>query len=129
MELALNLAWVLLGAWMVWRWLRYASARGADRRVQIVALAAVILILLPAISMTDDLMAASNPAEIDTCLRRDHDGVSPHALVPTTAALVVPFFVGPALGTASHLVAADSSAPAPDNPALVSIENRPPPAA
>ena len=49
---------------------------------QFVAMALVILILLPAISMTDDLIAAQNPAEVDCCARRDHDFSSPHSIVP-----------------------------------------------
>ena len=55
----------------------------SDRRIQMVALAVVILILLPAISMTDDLVAAQNPAEIDCCAGRHHDhAASPHSIIP-----------------------------------------------
>ena len=71
MELTLNLGWACgsLDAVPGREW-RRARIRPPH---PIVALAVVILILLPAISMTDDLMAAQNPAEIDCCVRRDHD--------------------------------------------------------
>ncbi len=140
MELTLNLAWLALTVFMVWAWLRCAAKQGAgkkgageanvDRRVQFVALALVILILLPAISMTDDLMAARNPAEVETtCLRRDHVLVNPHVLVPTTAALVVSFFSGLSLDPIQ--VAATRRIPPPllTEPLLSSIESRPPPLA
>ena len=72
---------------MLCLWLRFAPRTGPDRRIQFVALAMIILILLPVISMTDDLQAARNPAEVDTCLRRDHDWSSPHSMVPAVAVL------------------------------------------
>ena len=129
MEFVLNLAWVMLAVLMTWQWVKHARGTNASWRVQIVALAVVLVILLPAISMTDDLMAANNPAEIDTCLRRDHDPVSPHAIVPVVAAFVAPFFAGLSFSTIGQFAAADSLAPVLENPALVPIENRPPPAA
>jgi hypothetical protein len=129
MELTLNLGWVLVAVWMVCAWLRIAPRAAKERRAQFIALAVVILILLPAISMTDDLLAAQNPAEVDTSVRRDHCGTSPHSIVPVTAALPLPGLSGPAFGFLS--VAAPSRLPTPivENPSLTSIENRPPPAA
>ena len=86
MELTLNLGWALVAVWILCAWVRTAPRRATDRRVQMVALAVVILILLPAISMTDDLLAAQNPAEIDCCARRNHDhGASPHSILPAAA--------------------------------------------
>ncbi len=83
-----------------------------DRRMQFIALAVVILILLPAISMTDDLLAAQNPAEIDCSARRAHDhGSSPHSIVPAAAALPVPSFAG--LSFAYVRVAAPGNLPSP----------------
>ncbi len=95
-----------------------------------VALAVVILILLPAISMTDDLVAAQNPAEIDCCVRRNHDhGTSPHSITPATPAIPLPSFTGISLAFVG--MAAPSNLPSPfvENPCLASIQNRPPPAA
>jgi len=62
MELTLNLGWALVTMWMLCAWVRTSPRRATDRRIQMVALAVVILILLPAISMTGDLAAAQTPA-------------------------------------------------------------------
>jgi hypothetical protein len=128
MELTLNVAWLALALYMVWAWLKHAPQKGADRRVQFVALALVILILLPAISMTDDLMAASNPAEVETCARRDHEWGSPHVLLPAAAALVVAFFAGLSLETVRVSAAHPLSPLVPNQPLLGSLDTRPPPA-
>lgn len=131
MELTLNLGWLLVALWMVFAWLRTAPRTVVDRRFQMVALAMVILILLPAISMTDDLAAAHNPAEIDCCVRRIHDqnSSSSHVIAPVASSLPLPAFAGVSFAFA-RLTAFDSlSSPFVENPALRPIENRPPPAA
>ena len=128
MELALNLVWVMLAVWMSWLWLR-TSARPGNMRFQIVALALLLLILFPVISVTDDLQALQNPAETDACLRRDHTPASSHAA----------FHAGPPLlpaapgslffGARRIAVAAIRIAPSLASPALAPIQNRPPPTA
>ena len=130
MELTLNLGWALVAVWMLCAWVRTAPRRATDRRIQMVALAVVILILLPAISMTDDLVAAQNPAEVDCCARRDHDhGACPHSILPATAALPLPSFTG--ISAAFVGMAGPSNLPSSfvENPSLAPIQNRPPPAA
>jgi hypothetical protein len=130
MELILNLGWALLALWMLWAWLRTTPQRMSDRRIQMLALAVVILILLPAISMTDDLVAAQNPAEIDCCARRNHDHAAcPHSIIPAGAVLPAPCFTG--ISLAFVRVSGPSNLPSPfvENPSLASIQNRPPPAA
>ena len=97
MELFLNLAWVALAALMFCLWLRYASRTGPDRHIenrkaQFVALAVLLLILFPVISVTDDLQAIQNPAETDTSLRRGHLVSNQHSIFPTVAALPLPVF-------------------------------------
>jgi len=129
MELTLNLGWVLVAVWMLCAWLRVAPRAARERRAQFVALAVVILILLPAISMTDDLMAAQNPAEVDSCVRRDHGFASPHSIVPVTAALPLPVFQGPAFGFSQAGAPSHLPILLIENPSLTPIENRPPPAA
>lgn len=132
MEITLNLAWVALAVWMLWAWVRFAPREGAsgrvDWRVQLVALGLVILILLPAISLTDDLTAARNPAEVDTCIRRSQDWLHPHVLIPVATALVISLFAGLSLG-AVELISHNVPAIATADPALNPIESRPPPAA
>jgi hypothetical protein len=132
MEMTLNLAWVALAVWMFWAWVRYAPRDGApnrvDWRVQLVALGLVILILLPAISMTDDLTAARNPAEVDTYIRRDHDWLHPHMLLPVAMVLAISLFAGLSLGTI-ELIARSAPPAVTICAALHPIENRPPPTA
>jgi hypothetical protein len=129
MELSLNLAWVLLTAFMFWGWLRFSPRAGSNRRMQFVALAVLILILFPVISVTDDLQAAQNPAETDCCLRRNHACSIPHSIIPAVAALPVPVFAELSFGTLH--IAAPGNLPAPvlENQALAPVQNRPPPVA
>lgn len=129
MELTLNLGWALLAALMLWAWTQMAPRTTADRRLQLIALGLVILILLPAISMTDDLVAAQNPAEVDCCARRDHDSAGSHSIVPAIAALPAPTFDGLPIGFVRIAAPSHLSAPFVEVPALASIQNRPPPAA
>lgn len=133
MELTLNLGWALLTAWMLWMWLRMATRPASERRIQAVALAVVILILLPAISMTDDLVAAQNPAEIDcmACLaRRDHHSNRPHMTIPASAcAPPLATYAGPRIALIGEAVSNQPAATHVESPALSSIQNRPPPAA
>jgi hypothetical protein len=129
MELTLNLGWALVAVWMLCAWVRTAPRRATDRRIQMVALAVVILILLPAISMTDDLMAAQNPAEVDCCARRDYDHAHHHAIFPRDAAPPQPVFAGLSFSRLHQPVMGLAPAPSFDLPALAPIQNRPPPAA
>jgi hypothetical protein len=134
METVLNLVWALLAALMFSLWLRFAprigpSRRGDSPKMQFVALAVMILLLFPVISVTDDLQAIQNPAETDSCQRRDQVCSTPHSIFPAVAALPLPAFSG--LSFAYFPMQAPSNLPAPvvASPALASIENRPPPAA
>ncbi len=129
MELTLNVGWALVAVGMLCAWVRLASREAFDRRAQFVALAVIILILLPAISINDDLIAAQNPAEVDSSVRRDHGHSSPHSIIAVDFALPLPAFTG--LSIADVHIAAPSHLfdPFVEPPALGSIQNRPPPAA
>ena len=132
MESTLNIAWALLAALMFCLWLRFAPRTGLDRRMQLVALAVFIAILFPVISVTDDLMAAQNPAEADIyylCLRRDHVVASPHSIFPAVATLPLPVFAELSFGVLRFAAPSHMPAPLVINPALAAIQNRPPPAA
>ena len=72
MELTLNLAWMVLVTLMSWLWICRTPREDEGRWTQFVALAVIILILFPAISMTDDLLTAQNLAETSSCQRKDH---------------------------------------------------------
>ena len=129
MELVLNLAWALSAVVFFCIWLRHSRHAGADRHTQLVALAVLILILFPVISVTDDLQAMQNPAEADCCLRRDHVVSNAHSIFPAVAAIPPPAFAELSFGFLQ--LAAPGSLPSPvaGRPALAPIQNRPPPVA
>lgn len=72
-ELFFNLVWGMLSVSLGIVWLASLHERGnsptQDKRVQLVALAMLILILLPVISLTDDIRAMST-AEVEHITRR-----------------------------------------------------------
>lgn len=95
MELLSNLFWVVVavGLWCVWL-AQPRNPRSLSMRFgiggQIVALAVLTLILLPVISVSDDLQASYNPAEIErTCVRNDQHLLLPSAPPPAPAAIAV----------------------------------------
>jgi hypothetical protein len=128
MELVLNLAWVLVAALMFCLWLRFSPRTGVDRRTQLAALAVLLLILFPVISVTDDLQAVQNPAETDCLLRRGHACSTAHSVFPTIAALPLP--VGEhSIGFQRRATPGSLPSPVVDDPALAPVQSRPPPAA
>ena len=129
MELILNLGWVLVAVGMLCAWVRVAPRKAFDRRAQYVALAVVILILLPEISINDDLIAAQNPAEINCSVRRDHDRSGSHSIGPVAATLPLPAFTGLPIAVVHMAAPSHPFDPFVEPPALGSIQNRPPPAA
>jgi hypothetical protein len=129
MELFLNLAWVLLAALMFGLWMRFAPRNGADRRMQIVALAVLLVVLFPVISVTDDIQAFQNPAEADSLQRRDHACSAPHSILSHGPALPLPALDDLPFGFLSMAAAGSFPAPVFDHPALAPIQNRPPPVA
>jgi len=129
MELVLNLIWVLLAVVIVRLWMSHARQEGASPRTQLAALAILIAILFPVISVTDDLLTAQNPAELECCARRNHAVSCPHSIFPAVDALPPPAFAAPSFGFLRFVAPSSSPVPTVDNPALAPIQNRPPPAA
>jgi hypothetical protein len=129
MELALNLAWAFSAIVIVCLWLRFAALAGTSRRTQWIALAVLILILFPVISVTDDLQAVQNPAEVDSCIRRVHAISHPHSTFPAVAAMPLPILAALPFGFLQMAAPGRSPAPVVDHPGLRTIHNRPPPVA
>ena len=127
MELILNLAWALSAVAILCIWLRCARPAGASRGTQVVALAVLILILFPVISVTDDLQAAQNPAEADCLVRRNHGCATLHTMLPPIAVPALPVVAGPNFGGLRLTILGSLEAAAFDHPALNPIQNRPPP--
>jgi hypothetical protein len=127
METILNLVWALLAVVLVRLWIRHAPRQGASRPMQVVTIVTFLLILFPVISVTDDLQAAQNPADVETYVRRGHTAGSQHALFPVVAVLPPAIFSGRPFGYRRLAVPSILPIPTVNNPALTSIQNRPPP--
>jgi hypothetical protein len=89
----------------------------------------LIVILFPVISVTDDLGASLNPAELDCCARRHHAVSSSHSVFPVAAMLPPPAFAEFSFGILRFAAPDNRPAPLVKIPALASIQNRPPPVA
>jgi len=135
MELLCNLAWVAvtIALWSCW-FVRRRSARISPLpaiAAQIISLAALTAILLPVISITDDLQAANNPAEVERSAgKRDHlfSFQQAHHGAPGTIALAVPC-LRPSLLARFSVLPTDSAVPAQGTAHLLAPWSRPPPAA
>ena len=78
----------------------------------------LLVILFPVISVSDDLWSVQNPAETDTCQRRDHRDLCSHTSFPAVAALPLPAVAELSFGFQRFSVSLRSFQPIPDNPAL-----------
>ena len=126
MELVLNLAWTLVAAMLLLLWLRMALHSAGSRRAQFVALAVLVMVLFPVISVSDDLQAVQNPAEPD-CVRRDHVVVDAHLILPRVVAQLNPYVVQPPRYVVRFPDPGSLPCRVEDHPALASLEFRPPP--
>ena len=129
MELTLNFAWAVLAVVLVRLWLRAAPPSVARSRTQAVALLMLIVILFPVISVTDDLGASLNPAELDCCARRHPAVACSHSVFPAAATLPPPAFAELSFGFLRFAAPDNRPVPLVKIPALASIQNRPPPVA
>jgi len=129
MELGLNLAWALLAAVILGSWPHFAPRVGVSRPRQFVAIAVLILVLFPVISITDDLLAAQNPAETDCCLRKDHAVSSPHSNFPPVAAPPPPAVISLAHRSLGFAASGALAAPVAEYAGRGAVQNRPPPTA
>lgn len=125
----LNSAWVLMAIGIVCFWLRLAPPAHAHRRLQFIAVAVLIAILFPVISVSDDLLSLHNPAETDTCQRRNHMASCPHINFFPVGVLPEPAVAAQVIGFQRLIVVIDLPLRATENPALGPIQNRPPPSA
>jgi hypothetical protein len=127
-ETFLNLAWVALAIAMIFSWLRLGNEDRTGRRRQMVALAVLIAVLLPVISVSDDLMEIQNPAETDSCQRRDHHMQAMAHPVPHPD-YVAPLatFDGSSFTLPRGFARASMVLPAVDHPDGPATHSRPPP--
>lgn len=85
------------------------------------------LILFPVISVTDDLWALHNPAEIDTSLRRNDLTAHTHTIVPEIASLPVETATGAIPAFLAVARGAESKASPRQAVPLFRLHSRPPP--
>ena len=130
MEIVLNIAWALCSLGLIWVWMRSNASDSVPRRTQILALAMVVLLLLPVISLSDDLLAMQGPAESDACLRRALQSDDTHSSVAATPfGLPEQRVTAPALSGYSQEVVEDYSPTTLANALTRSLDSRPPPQA
>ena len=129
MELFLNSAWAVIAMVIVFLWLRLGRRAKVETHLSLVALVMLIVILFPAISVSDDLWSLHNPAETDTYQRRDHLGSCPHSIFPVISALPVTAAAELSFGFHGFVAPLSPAMVAVENPALAPIQNRPPPSA
>jgi hypothetical protein len=98
-EAILNLAWAVCSLGLISLWMRSGSSRTIPRNTQILALAMIVLMLLPVISLSDDLMAMQGPAETDSSMRRVLDNDQGHpSVVPAAMGMPEQIFSAPPTG-------------------------------
>lgn len=129
MEIILNVAWAVLAFLSVLVWLRFEERKGSERRLPMIALAVLLVILFPVISVSDDLWSVQNPAESDTCSRRNQIAPWTPAAHSPLVALPVLLFVQAATETWAYRAPAQLPLGRFSLPPLSYVENRPPPVA
>jgi len=126
-ELVSNLVWMFLAVVIARLLLCNAPSKGLSRRTQFVAVAMLILILFPVISVTDDLQAGQTLVEDDVYLRRNLIGASPHSAFPVVAVLSPPVLTEPFFSFLRFNTLYYLHVPILNAPPLSAIQNRPPP--
>jgi glucan phosphoethanolaminetransferase (alkaline phosphatase superfamily) len=130
MELALNLGWVVLVTLMCWLWLRHpARCEGRGCWAQLVSLALVLVMMFVVITMYDDMAMAQNPTETSCFAREDLSGARAHGLPHPVANFTQPLIAEPSFQASYLGVVGNHPVSALRLPAMVSIQNRPPPPA
>ncbi len=127
MEIFFNLVWIALATVMVWQWRRCARQEGAGRWTQVAAIAMLVLLLFPVISVSDDLRLAQNLTEDEFSVRRSLSTASDYPLDCAVAILPPNFFEGLPFGLLGRIAPLRRSIFVVGVPALSSIQNRPPP--
>ena len=126
MESLLNSVWLLVVTAILCLWYRFGQRHRDGQRTSLIAMAMLVVTLFPVISVSDDLWSIQNPAEADTCHRRDLLAPS-HSLLPVFALPPEPIFAG-LRGAFQRLNMAERPCIiALDSSILEGIENRPPP--
>ena len=135
-ELISNLAWVVVVVAVCAIWLRcQRGGRGKSLLpalgIQLVSLAVLSAILLPVISVTDDLHAFDLPAEVARSCNWDHRQFAAMQALHQTPAVEVPSISGsqPASLKTVAFLNTDETPAGPRTLHCVAVSSRPPPSA
>ena len=119
---------MVVAGMIVFQWLRGEDGDRADLGRQLIAIAVLIAILFPVISVSDDLLAIQNATEADNYLRRDHLIPShTHPVQPALTLMATVIFAGIGFGFVRFVAPNVLPIQERAHPELASIENRPPP--
>jgi hypothetical protein len=128
MEIILNIAWVACSLGLIWFWNRSAVSNSVPRRTQILALAMIVLLLLPVISLSDDLIAMQGPSETDIGMRRAlHSDEMHPSTAPASFALTEEVVTALSLSWLSQDAMQDYRLTPPSALLTRSLDSRPPP--
>jgi hypothetical protein len=130
MEVLLNLAWAFCSLSLFFLWTKSNTSNPAPRRTQLFALAMVVLLLLPVISLSDDLLAMQGAAETDMSLRRAQVSDNTHAS-PASTPFGLPEQIAQALtlGGYSRILSQETAPAEPMSGLGRALDSRPPPSA
>jgi hypothetical protein len=87
----------------------------------------LLLILFPVISVTDDFWAAQNPAEADTCVRRNDVTAYAHTIVPEIAMPELAQTADSLIAFLGYAPVGNSTVPKPQILLRSTLFTRPPP--
>jgi len=129
MELYLNYAWLSVAVASVCLWLRFGRCKLANKHLALIGLFLFIVVLLPAISVSDDLSSIQSPAEVKSLEHRNQCTICQHFGLKSIASLHDAIRLQ--LDCCSQFLSLQPRVQliAADNPAIHPIQNRPPPAA
>lgn len=135
LELFSNWIWVVITATLFASWLLVVRRRRPDSplpgiALQLTALILLAAVLLPVISLSDDLQACNTPAEVELLSRRAEPHSSPDQPLP---GVHIAFAVLTSLVRVPHLVPVGTHTPQEPAPPemrgfAISAATRPPPA-
>jgi hypothetical protein len=127
MEPLFNLMWALVATASIYLWLKRGRRTPQNGHSSLVGLTMLAVMLFPVISVSDDLWSLQNPAETNSCHRRDQFDGHTHKHFPATAALPEPTGVDLSFEFQRLDLPRIAGLTVVINPAFGFIENRPPP--
>lgn len=129
-EILLNITWAVCSLILIGLWLRRGISQSISRRTQLLALGMAVLLLLPVISLSDDLLAMQAPAETDTCVRRVQNADNLHPTPWTlTSALPSGIYMPALTGLVATQQPPSKEQATPPSPVPPPMDSRPPPMA